>query len=1071
MSIKHIFLLFVAGLLSASGVSAATVTVYVFNTEFSINPPGQPVVTNATIFEGDYILWQHVQGSHTTTSVMGSPEQWNENINSSNPTYLRQFNTAGVYWYYCIPHATDNMDGTATGMVGTVTVLSASVGACCMPNGMCMNLSAPDCQSAGGSFAGTGTTCATTACTYTMELVAVADNVLYESATGTISNALGSHMFAGNNNNGRRRPIVRFDLSAVPENAHIEHAELRLYCTSNTGASFPITVHKVNESWTEGTSQAGGNEQNGTTALTGDVTWLHRTYNTSLWTTAGGAFDAAPLATTNVNAQNAHFVWTSPALSEQVDHWLHMPMMNRGFILIGDEATTNNTKRFATRHVATVSQRPTLIVTYSIPQTGACCMPDASCTEMTEMACMTAGGTFMGVGTDCMSTFCPISLTPYLDPLPLPGVAVPTSGVSGGAAHYNMYITEQFQTLHSELPPTRVWGYNGSYPGPTIEAYRDQVVTVDWHNDLRVWETQELRMHHVLHVDTCLHGPNMTGQVPVVVTHLHGGKVDTFSDGQPENSFAPGESSGTYTYPNIQPAGILWYHDHALGITRLNVMMGLAGLYLLRDDAEMALNLPSGEFEVPLVIQDKSFNPDGSIRYPEHFEDHFFGDVLMVNGKVWPYHHVKRGKYRFRIVNGSNSRSYVLAFSDGRHFHQIGSELGLLPAPLMLQELPIHPGERYDIIVDFSNDAPGTELILTNSASAPFSAPPGIGVIPNVMKFIVDAPAGYASPIPAQLVEVPPMNPALAAAERVFELVTIPGHGCGDEHGNHGGGLVWTINGLMWDEITEFPVLDSYEIWTWHNESGMSHPMHMHLVAFQVLHRQELDPNTGQPTGPLLDPEPHESGWKDTVHSPTGYRTTVMAQFTGFTGLFPYHCHILEHEDHEMMRQFMVVAHIEGCTDPMACNYDASATIDNGSCNYPGCNDPGACNYDMTAGCDDGSCEYLTCAGCTDPMACNYDASATIDNGSCNYPGCNDPGACNYDMTAGCDDGSCEYTSCQTDCLGDFNSDGVINFSDLTIMLTEYGCLSNCLTDMNADGLVNFSDLSILLSLFGSQCP
>jgi FtsP/CotA-like multicopper oxidase with cupredoxin domain len=1027
-------------------LSAETVVVYVFNNEFSINPPGQPIVRNATIFEGDIIQWQHMQGNHTTTSVMGSAEQWNTDINNSIPTFSYQFNTSGVYWYYCIPHGTDNMDGTASGMHGTITVLAAGSGACCLPDGMCITTSGGDCAAQNGVFSGPGTNCANTLCQYTVEIVASADNVLYESATGTISNALGSHLFAGNNNNGIRRPIISFDLSSVPAGAHIDDAQIRLYCTSNSGASYPIALHKVNESWTEGTSQAGGNEQNGTTALAGDATWLHRTYNTSFWTTPGGTFDATALATTNVNAQNVAFTWSSTALSELVDMWHHMPMMNRGFILRGDEATTNNTKRFASRHVATVSQRPTLIITYSFPQMGACCFSDGSCDDLTEMECMMAGGTFLGLGTDCMQTSCPIQLTPYLDPLPLPGAAVPTTGTSGGAAHYNMYITEQFQTLHSELPPTRVWGYNGSYPGPTIEAFKDQLITVEWHNNLRVFETQELRTHHVLNVDTCMHGPDVTGQVPVTVTHLHGGKVDSFSDGQPEDAFAPGQSSGVYSYPNIQPAGTLWYHDHALGITRLNVMMGLAGLYNLRDNEELALNIPTGEFEVPLVIQDKSFNADGTMRYPEHFEDHFFGDVLMVNGKVWPYFNVKQGKYRFRVVNGSNSRSYVLALSTGDHFHQIGSELGFLSEPVMLHELPIHPGERYDIVIDFSNYAPGTEIILTNSASAPFSAFPGIGVIPNVMKFIVQPEIGFTAPLPQTLVYVPPMDTTLAATERIFELVLIPDHGCesdGGHDGGHGGGLMWAINGLMWDDITEYPILDSYEIWTWHNESGMSHPMHMHLVAFQVLHRQAIDPGTGQPVGPLLPPEAHEKGWKDTAHSPTGYRTSVMAQFTGFTGLFPYHCHILEHEDHEMMRQFLVVEPTYGCMDPDACNYNPDANISDESCTYAStwyedadndgygnpdvstdaCEQPEGFVADNTD-CDDNN--ILVNPG-VDEIPCNgVDDNCNLQIDENNIYGCTDPLACNYNPEANCDDDSCQYpewfigvwTDCTVECGG-----------------------------------------------------
>ncbi len=414
---------------------------------------------------------------------MGSSEMWDQPLNSSNVSYTRVFNTAGTFWYYCIPHGSDNMDGTASGMAGSIQVLPSGTGACCLTDGSCINTDAGFCASEGGTFSGVGSNCATTACQYTVEIVATQDNVLYQSATGTISNALGSHLFAGNNTSGVRRPILSFDLTGIPSNAQIDAAQLRLYCTSNSGEGFPMTLHEVLESWTEGSSIAGGNETSGTTALLGDVTWLHRTYNTLLWSQPGGSFNSESLTSTIVNAQNQSFIWTSEALRQVVEHWVHMPMMNRGLLLKGNESATNNTKRFATRHVATVSQRPTLLVTYSIQPSGACCLADGSCSDLTPMQCSMAGGSYQGDGSLCSTSSCPVSLTPFIDPLPIPGVAAPTTGVAGGAAHYDMYITEQFQTLHSQLPPTRVWGYNGSYPGPTIEAFRDQLVTVQWHND------------------------------------------------------------------------------------------------------------------------------------------------------------------------------------------------------------------------------------------------------------------------------------------------------------------------------------------------------------------------------------------------------------------------------------------------------------------------------------------------------------------------------------------------------------------------------------------------------------
>jgi spore coat protein A len=879
---------------------AATVDVYVYNTEFSINPPGGPVVS-ATITQGDSIRWIHVQGGHTTTAVMGSSEQWNQPINSTDTEFIRQFNNVGVFTYYCIPHGTDNGDGTASGMASTITVLPAGSGACCLPDGMCITTTEGVCIAQNGNFSGVGSSCDTTYCEVTVELIAIKDNILYESATGALSNALGTHLYTGNNAAGKRRTVLAFDLSTIPEGAEIENAELKLFCNSSSGSTFPVTAQKLLQDWGEGTSQANGNEGAGDASTPGDATWIHTFYDTANWTSAGGSYSSTITATTDVGTQGVFYTWSSPQLNLDVEHWLHMPDENFGWIMRGDEATTNNTKRFSSAQNGTTANHPRLVIEYVVPPTGACCFPDGSCEELSGNQCSMQGGTYQGDGTMCMMANCGIQLTPYLDPLPLPGVAVPFSGIAGRAANYRIEMTEQFQQLHSELPPTRVWGYNGGYPGPTIEAFRDSLVTVQWVNNLRVVETGLLRTTHVLNIDTCLHGPNETGTVPVAIPHLHGGKVAPHSDGYPDNAYPPGDSSGIFYYPNIQPAGILWYHDHALGITRLNVMMGLAGLYILRDSNELSLDLPSGEFEVPLVIQDKSFNPDGSMIYHESFQDHFFGNVLMVNGKVWPYLNVKQGKYRFRLVNGSNSRAYTLALSNGAPFTQIGAELGLLEIPVVLDSLTFLPGERYDLIVDFSAYPAGTEIILTNSAPAPFPGFPGVGVIPNVMKFIVQGIPGYTTALPATLAEVEQLLPGNADEERLFELMTTAAPPCGGHvH------TMWTINGLGWDDITEFPVLGSTEIWTWHNQSGISHPMHMHLVAFQVLDRQAINEATGQPEGPIILPEIHEKGWKDTANSPPGYRTRVIARFDGFTGLYPYHCHILEHEDHEMMRQFEV---------------------------------------------------------------------------------------------------------------------------------------------------------------------
>jgi spore coat protein A len=425
-------------------------------------------------------------------------------------------------------------------------------------------------------------------------------------------------------------------------------------------------------------------------------------------------------------------------------------------------------------------------------------------------------------------------------------------------------------------------------------------VTVNWINDLRVFDTQLLRNSHYLPVDTCV--PDALNDARTVF-HLHGGHVPAAVDGYPENTFTPGAPPVQYVYPNNQQAGYLWYHDHALGITRLNVYMGLAGLYYLRDSVEDALNLPVGEYEVPLILQDRKFNTDGSFRYPADWEDHFFGDKILVNGKVWPYFEVKKGKYRFRMVNGSTSRVYTLSLSPPGGvltFTVIGTELGLLEAPANgVGELTIGPGERYDVVVNFAGLNTDDEVLLENSAGAPF--PNGILDVTDVMKFRVTADPGDTDPLPATLRTITPLDPNSAVATRDLVLKRSGLDSCGRQ--------AWQIDGRGWHEITEFTVLGTTEIWRFINDSGVSHPMHMHLVAFQVLDRDGFTKGPGGeiiPNGNPQLPPAEERGFKDTAMVAPNQILRVIARFDDYMGKYPYHCHILEHEDNEMMRQFEV---------------------------------------------------------------------------------------------------------------------------------------------------------------------
>ncbi len=532
--------------------------------------------------------------------------------------------------------------------------------------------------------------------------------------------------------------------------------------------------------------------------------------------------------------------------------------------------------------------------------TGGCCFANGSCQLLTSDGCVGAGGVYQGDAADCAPTLCSVVLTPYVDALPIPPVMPPETGTAGGVAHYEIAMTQFEQQLHRDLPPTTVWGYNGSYPARTIEAGMDHPITVTWVNDLRD-EQGQLRTDHYLPVDLCPHGPDHLGPTARAIVHLHGGHVPAEFDGYPEHTILPGESV-TYEYANNQLPATLWYHDHALGITRLNVIMGMAGFYLIRDPFEQSLGLPSGEFEIPIVIQDRSFNADGTWQYPADWQDHFFGNTILVNGKAWPFLEVKRGHYRFRLLNGSNSRTYHLSFSNGMSVQQIGTDGGLLPSPVGLFDLTLGPAERADVIVDFSSFAPGTEIVLQNDAPAPFPGIPGVGVIPNIMKFIVTDQLGVVAPAPGLLRPMETLDEADSIKTRDF-LLRQASDPCS--------GNVWLINDLVWDDITEFPELGTTEIWRFANASGMMHPMHMHLVMFQVLDRQGFQLVDGEivPTGNPIQPNASERGWKDTVKVDPLEITRVIARFEDYTGKFAYHCHIIEHEDHEMMRQFQVVLH------------------------------------------------------------------------------------------------------------------------------------------------------------------
>jgi spore coat protein A len=541
----------------------------------------------------------------------------------------------------------------------------------------------------------------------------------------------------------------------------------------------------------------------------------------------------------------------------------------------------------------------------------------------------------MGHGTHAKSsdaTQKPKILAPYVDALSVPAVIRPSQH-PGSIVQVHMH--EFHQKVHRDLMPTRVWGYNGMWPGPTFEARTGQPFSVKWIN--------ELPKKHFLPIDPTIHGAEQDVPEVRTIVHVHGARVLPESDGYPDAWITPdGKTGPAYDpspshYPNDQAATTLWYHDHAIGITRLNVVAGLAGVYAIRDEQEDALNLPSGEFEMPLLIQDRSFLPDGSLYYPPApqgthpmWMQEYFGETICVNGKATPYLEVEPRKYRFRMVNGSNSRFYHLTLVpadksgrpngqpvDAPPFRQIGADAGLLPAPLSSHYLIFSPGERFDVVIDFSEHA-GAHLAMTNDAPAPYAR--GGEVVPSeVMLFKVTKPlvGKDTSSLPDVLSPMLPLNPAHAVRERMLALTEM-------DRPSDGYTMMGMLGGKHWDDpITEDPKAGTMEIWSFLNTTGDVHPMHIHLVKFQVLNRQAFDVKQYLESGKLvytgipMAPESNERpAWKDTVKTYSGYITRVIAQFDLPTGTqatpgqefrYVWHCHVLEHEDNEMMRPYKVV--------------------------------------------------------------------------------------------------------------------------------------------------------------------
>jgi len=508
------------------------------------------------------------------------------------------------------------------------------------------------------------------------------------------------------------------------------------------------------------------------------------------------------------------------------------------------------------------------------------------------MASMAAGTMAAGPAVAGLPAINGYSLTPFVDELPLPERAQPVSRLHPHKLRIAM--REIHAKVHRDVPATRLWSYGPTALGPVIEARAGQPLEVEWVNNL---PTQ-----HFLPVDHSLHGCGRDVPEVRTVAHVHGAKVPTKDDGYPEDWFVPGQSRTSH-YPNQQDAATLWYHDHAMGINRLSAYAGLFGFYLIRDQVEDGLDLPSGKYEIPLQIYDRQFTVDGQLFYPDSgIPDHpwvpeFGGSCILLNGKMRPFLEVEPRMYRFRILNTANSSFFSLSLTDRRAFHQIGSDQGLLAAPVELQSVFLAPAERADVLIDFSQSA-GKHVHLINGAL-------------EILEFRV-------APMPGQaMAKTNSIPPVLRAVDRMPESAaintrTITFNETLDGMGNS---MLMLLNRKHWHEpVTETPRLNSTEIWEFVNLTEDTHPMHLHLVRFQVLDRRLFDVfayrnNQGlHYLAPAVTPPANEQGWKDVVQCLPGMITRIIVRFEGYTGKYLYHCHILEHEANDMMRPFEVIS-------------------------------------------------------------------------------------------------------------------------------------------------------------------
>ncbi|RDV08082.1 multicopper oxidase family protein [Arthrobacter sp. RT-1] len=464
---------------------------------------------------------------------------------------------------------------------------------------------------------------------------------------------------------------------------------------------------------------------------------------------------------------------------------------------------------------------------------------------------------------------------PFQRTLEVPTVLAPTRTTVDPDGHKRHHYRIEQKLGSANIVPglsTPILGYNGTFPGPTIKVNQGERITLMMDNILPLFHPQ-----WGYRLDTS--------------THLHGSASLPQFDGYANDLTGLGFCKD-YEYPNFQPARTLWYHDHAVHNTAQSVYSGLAGQYHMHDDVERSL-LPQGKFDVPLTVSDAMFAADGQLAYDDNTHSGLWGDVVLVNGAPWPVMKVQRRIYRFRILNASIARSYRFSLSTGDPVTMVATDGGLMPTAQQVSSWRHSGGERYEVLIDFSKYPAGKRVELRNLSNDNNVDYDFTG---KVMAFdVTDEPVDTSGPaakvMPTLLTPSTPMSltPSQSVKSRHMRV----------KRDND----IWTIGGMTWDEVVESgykkvladPDLDDVEIWTIENSSGgWFHPVHIHLVDFQILSRN------GRP------PFAYERGPKDVVYVGEGETVRLLMKFEHHRGRYMIHCHNLPHEDHDMMAQFSV---------------------------------------------------------------------------------------------------------------------------------------------------------------------